>query len=317
VARITPLSSAEASAITQAHGLGPCLGIEPLSAGSVNSNFFLEVRGGRRFLRIYEEQGLDGVAYEWALLEHLVSKGLPVPRLVPGTEPGALRVAGKPTALFEVASGETLCHRLVGLGQLEAVGRFLGQSHRACADFGWRRGSRFDPEGLRRRIEGARRAGDLSLEAPLDRIEAVLDQVQGVGLALPRGVIHGDLFRDNLLFEGEALSCVIDWESAADGALLQDLVIAWLALGYDEEFVAAKGRALFAGYQAERPLAPAEWAALRALAMGAAARFATTRITDFHLRPGLTGFRDYRRFLARLEAIAAMDEAALRALLGG
>ena len=102
----TSLSLEDASRITDAHSLGPCLEITPVSAGSVNSNFFLRSPGGRHFLRIYEEQGTDGVAYEWSLLDFLAEAGIPVPQRVAGPAPGAICVAGKPTAVFEVVAGE-------------------------------------------------------------------------------------------------------------------------------------------------------------------------------------------------------------------
>src|SRR5690606_27378997 len=135
MAVFTPLTLDEASRITRAHGLGPTEHIIPIPAGSVNSNFFVEGPFGRRFLRIYEEQECDGVAYEWALLEHLDAAGLPIPRRVRGTEPGAQRVAGKPTALFELVFGEEICQRMVTPARTAAVGAFLARTHRAQESF--------------------------------------------------------------------------------------------------------------------------------------------------------------------------------------
>ena len=149
----TPLSAADATRITQAHGLGPCLEITPVSAGSVNSNFFVRSEGGRHFLRIYEEQGADGVAYEWALLTFLSAAGVPVPDLVAGTSPGQVRVEGKPTALFEVVPGQDICHGMFSTARATCVGAALGRMHQAASKFATRRESRFNRDTLPGRLD--------------------------------------------------------------------------------------------------------------------------------------------------------------------
>ncbi len=319
MAVFTPLSLDDASRITLAHGLGPTTGIVPIPAGSVNSNFFVEGTFGQRFLRIYEEQAEDGVEYEWALLEHLARAGLPVPRRVPGTAPGAERVAGKPTALFELVGGADVCQRLVTDAKARAVGAFLGATHRATETFPIRREGRFRRADLRVRLDHAASHGRPELEAPIALLRAVCDEVDREEPAdLPRGVIHGDLFRDNVRFEGDRIVAAIDWESASDGVLVYDLVVTMLAWTYGDAFEWPLARAMVSAYDAVRPLAPAEWAALRIVAMGACARFATTRITDFHLKQGVgeRTHKDFRRFLARLDAIRGTSAEDLAAALG-
>lgn len=293
-----------------AHGLPVPSAVVPIAAGSVNSNFFLHAGDHRWFLRIYEEQGPEGVAYEWALLDHLGSRGLPVPRRVPGPGPGEICVAGKPIALFEVVGGAMSCQAAVTPTRAAAVGRILARCHLTTADFGTRREGRFTLADVRRRLSEAARAGRSELRGPIARITAALDEVEGSWAPdLPLGVVHGDLFRDNVHWEGDEIVAVIDWESASDGALVYDLAVTVLAWCFGDGMDWHLARALVGGYAEVRPLAPAERPALRLAALAAASRFATTRITDFHLREGLGErvHKDYRRFLSRLDTIAGLD----------
>ncbi|MFW6066745.1 MAG: homoserine kinase [Myxococcota bacterium] len=319
MAVFTELTSADARRLAQAHHLGELRGVVPIPAGSVNSNFFLETAGGRYFARIYEEQEADGVAYEWALLDHLRAAGLPVPERIPGPAPGELRVAAKPTAVFALVHGRESCQRAVTPARAAAVGCLLARCHLACRDFGWRRAGRFGLRDVRARLEGIGDACPAPVRPARTRLLEVLDEVEQAWplLQVPRGVIHGDLFRDNVRWDGDAITALIDWESASDGLLVFDLMVCVLAWCYGAAFDWSLARALVEGYGAERPLSHEETRSLRTVGMAAAARFATTRITDFELREGAIGERthkDYRRFMARLEVLASMapDELAER-----
>lgn len=320
MAVFTELSLEDASRVTKAHGLGPCTGLVPIPAGSVNTNYFVDGAFGRRFFRIYEEQDASGVAYEWALLDHLVTADVAVAHRVHGPGPGEERVAGKPTAIFELVGGEEVCQKLVTRGRAAAVGAELGRTHRALATFGWRREGRFRRQDLRDRLDRAASHGRPELVQPIRRLRDVLDELDAnepKGLA--HGVVHGDLFRDNVRFEGERIVALLDWESASDGVLAYDLMVTVLAWCFGDRFDWELARSMVQAYDGERPLTEVEWSALRHLGMAAAARFATTRITDFHLRSGGVGERvhkDYRRFLARLEAVAALDSRELARTLG-
>lgn len=319
MAVFTSLSPEDASRITGAHGLGACLHVQPVSAGSVNSNFFLVSEGGRHFLRIYEEQGTDGVAYEWQLLDFLGAAGVAVPKRVPGTLPGQICVAGKPTAMFEVVSGADICGGMFDVARAHRVGVTLGEIHRAGRTFPVRRESRFRRDTVLTRLDYAAAQERPELVEPIATLRAICAEVEAsYPEDLPRGVIHGDMFRDNVFWQGESVSAVIDWESASDGDLLYDLCVVFLAWCYGDDFRWAEARALFEGYTSVRPLEPSEITALRTLCLAGAARFSTTRILDFHLRSGGVGERvmkDYRRFLARASTLAALGNAELVAKL--
>lgn len=318
MAIFTSISLEEAREVAAAHGIALPDVVEPIPAGSVNSNFFLISRGHRWFLRIYEEQGPEGVAYEWTLLDHLARAGLPVPRRIRGPAPGEISISGKPIAIFELIGGAMSCQAAVTASRAEAVGRILAEAHRATDTFGHRREGRFTLADVERRLLSVDLGAHPELGEPVSRLRDTLETVRTEWPPdLPLGVVHGDLFRDNVHFEGDRIVAVIDWESASDGALVYDLAVTLLAWCWGDDLDWDLARALAHGYAEVRPPSPDEQLALRLACLAAATRFATTRITDFYLREGIGErvYKDYRRFLERLEAIATLDAAELATAL--
>ncbi len=309
----TKLTRDQVSALSARYALGPCQELIEVAKGSVNTNYLVTFEKGARFLRVYEDQETTGVAYEWALLSHLVSHGLetPLPDLAHG--PGVVRLAGKPTALFPVVPGDESCQPNVSEARAATVGRYLARVHLAVADFGWRRPARFGFDRVRERLVQIRASGKRELLAAADAAERGLDAAEDLP-PLPTGAIHGDLFRDNVRFEGDVIAGALDWESAADGAFAYDLAITALAWTFGSALDPALLRAMVRGYEAVRPLGEDETRSFSALARAAAARFTITRITDFELRAA-TGPRvekDYRRFLMRLETVTELGDAFIR-----
>lgn len=313
MAVLTPLSLEDAKRIADAHGV-VCTGLKPIAAGSVNSNFVLE--GAPAFLRIYEEQHVDGVAYEWALLDQLRASGIPTPERLGAVAPGEVRVGDKCTAVFAWSAGEMSCQHGVSTTRAHALGRIVAQAHQAVAGFGWRRAGRFTRADIGLRMQSIPR--DAELAPVLERLERTRAEVDAHWpTGLPSGPVHGDLFRDNLLWEGDEVSAVIDWESASDHFFAYDLAVTMLAWCMGDVLDWELARALFDGYQAQRALTSQEWSSLHVLARSAALRFSVTRITDFHLREGGDGVqKDYRRFIARLDALESLQPEEFRQLLG-
>src|ERR1700712_2849034 len=143
MATFTSLSQLDGARIAESHGLGTCRSVVPVPAGTVNSNYFLETDSGRVFVRLYEQQEVDGVSYEWELLDHLTARGVPVPPRVHGPAPGVLRVSGKPVAVFGLVQGNDLCQSLVTAERAHEVGLALARASRAGEDFATRREGRF------------------------------------------------------------------------------------------------------------------------------------------------------------------------------
>jgi homoserine kinase type II len=285
--------------------------VEALDAGSVNSNFALQTKSGERFfVRLYEEQDVDGARAELARLEKLYQSGVPTPPPRPrrdGTFVGLH--AGKPVAVHPWVDGEILCFGRVTPAAAREVGRALARVHLCTPVLGRIEAGRFGLDGLRERLERVDRT-DSSFAADTRRIrERIAFHAAKSPSSLPSGLIHGDLFRDNVLWRASGSSAellaLLDFESASAGAFIYDLMVCVHAWCYGQRFELGLARALFEGYRLERPLEPAELAAVVPQGALAALRFATTRLTDFSLRapPGAQPKRDYRRFLARLDAL--------------
>jgi homoserine kinase type II len=165
---------------------------------------------------------------------------------------------------------------------------------------------RFRPEDMLARLDRVEREGPAELLPHVAEIRAHYARyLPRRAPNLPRGVCHGDLFRDNVLWQGAELSALLDFESAAWGSFSYDLMVTALAWCYLDTLLIDNVRALFAGYAGVRALSSLERAALEVEGALGCLRFATTRITDFELRaaPGATPARDFRRFLRRLTAI--------------
>ncbi len=151
------------------------------------------------------------------------------------------------------------------------------------------------------------------------RLESTLsNEVAPTG---PTGVIHGDLFRDNVLFDGERIVALLDFESASIGSFAFDLMVTILSFCFGDHLDEALACAMTRGYLEEAAFSPDELAcfgrrALSQMRLFACARFTTTRITDFELRPKGTGiYKDFRRFLHRMDAIEALGKRGLATFL--
>ena len=318
MATFTPLTVQDGTRLAYAHGLGNCLSVHPISAGTVNSNYFLDTDSGRVFVRIYEQQETDGVAYEWQLLDHLTARGVPVPPRVHGPGPGEVRVGGKPVALFRAVSGEDLCQARVTAAHCHAVGVALARASRAGEDFPVIREGRFKLSDVSRLLDQATSAGRTEISHELGQLKALHAELEAdLPKDLARGVVHGDLFRDNVLWQGRDLVALLDWESASDGIVIYDLAVTMLAWCCGDTFDFALARAMVDGYRSERSLQAHEWTGLWWMMRLGCLRFATTRITDVYLRGTYPeGYKSFRRFLLRLACVEAHSPEQLAELLG-
>jgi homoserine kinase type II len=311
VALLTALTLAEAQPLGREFGL-EIAKIEPLSLGSVNSNFALRGADGRRyFARLYEEQGREGALAELALVRALGRAGVPVVQCLPRADgAGVGDFRGKAFAVFPWLEGEILCQGRVSAAACQTLGAALARVHLTTPQVVKPSEGRFRIADLRQRLLRVESAGRPEFAADLARIRERLAHYEAERgrQAAPRGVIHSDLFRDNVLWRpsGELLA-LLDFESACEGAFSYDVMVTLCAWCFSSRFEPALVEAFLGGYHAVRPVAPDEAATLKVEGAIGCLRFATTRITDFSLRaaPGQAPVRDYRRFLQRLDAIEA------------
>lgn len=319
MAFFTPLSLEQAKTLGEHYGLH-VEAVSGIPGGSVNSSYALSLaRGERVFLRIFEEQSRYRAMREAALLDHIAARGVPTPRPLRRTDGrGFIELLGeKPVAIFPWIEGETLCQKRVTPAVAFRLGCALARVHIAGADFDGALVNRFGISNLLERLFS------IPLEGLSDELYADILMLMGKLEKMPvvpapkLGAIHGDLFRDNVLWSGPDIAALIDFESASRGSPAFDLTVTLLAWCYGGDLDAELCRALVEGYQQIRPISADERAELFYWARLAAIRFAVTRITDFELRPRGTGvWRDYRRFMARLRRIEALGEAGLLTHVG-
>jgi homoserine kinase type II len=308
VALLTPLSLTEARALGRGFGLDVSV-VEALSLGSVNSNFRLTTASGDRyFARIYEEQGVAGARAELRLLRALHQQGVPVTLPLAHEDGGDVAVVShKAFSVYEWIDGQHLCNALVTPVRASELGQNLARVHVASPALGALPKGRFGLAGVRERLHHIRRDSDrfdhdvTLLEQKLDRYERARES------DLPRGLVHGDLFRDNVLWQGEGIVALLDFESASAGPFTYDIAVCLLSWCYTDALRVDCARALLMGYERERPLVDDERQSLSVEAVLACIRFATTRIRDFSMRSASAEIpaRDYRRFLQRLADVEA------------
>jgi len=307
MAFLTDLSLATAIPLAQHFNLD-LLAIEALDAGSVNSNFRLTDQSGKiYFARLYEEQDHAGAEREHALVAALDEAGVPVVRALSNRDGGSLAdFHGKAFAVFPWVEGEILCQALVTPERCRALGAALAGVHLCSSRAPALPSGRFQIPDLRERLARVEAAERASLLPAVRTIRERLDHYEAKRAKnLEQGICHGDLFRDNVLWQGQQLRALIDFESVCKNNFAYDLMVTTLAWCYGNEFELGLVQALFDGYRSVRPLPAAEVAALRGEGAVACLRFASTRLTDFSLRvpDGTPPVRDYGRFLARMTAI--------------
>ncbi|MDP4023646.1 homoserine kinase [Methylobacterium sp. NEAU 140] len=301
----TEVSDAALGAFLSAYEIGGLLSYKGIAEGVENSNFFLHTTAGSYILTLYEKRvRADDLPFFIGLMEHLSARGLACPQPVRDRAGTALgRLCGRPAAIVSFLEGVSV--KAPGVDHCRELGRALARLHAAGADFAMIRENSLSVAAWRPLFEQAEAQADSvspGLAARTRDDLAVLEA--GWPAGLPRGVIHADLFTDNVFFIGDALSGLIDFYFACTDAFAYDLAVCLNAWCFDADgrFDRAMAAALIAGYEAERPLEPAEVAALPILCRGAALRFMLTRLVDWlNVPPGaLVKPKDPREYDRRL-----------------
>jgi homoserine kinase type II len=309
MAQFRSLSARDVQDILRGFGVGGYRAHQPIAVGTVNTNVRVETDAGAVFLRVNEGKSEDDVRLEAAIVAHAAAHGVPTPALRVAID-GAPFVVwhGERVSLFPWVEGRTLARAELTAAHGAAVGAALARLHVAMNGFADQRPGRYEPDEIDARLAriAALARPELAhavatLTAELARLHA--ERVPGV----PMGIIHGDLFVDNVMFDDAgALTALIDFEQASWGRLAYDLAVTALAFGFGrDDFRADIVRALIDGYAAARPPTPAERGAFGAELRFAACRFAVTRITDVHLKrdAGAAPGKNFQRYLDRLTSV--------------
>ncbi len=312
----THIGADELAALLGEFDVGSLVSVKGIAEGVENSNWLVDTtgkdgapgddRGARFILTVYEKRvAIGDLPFFLGLLDHLAAAGSPVPRTIHDRSGATYRMrGGKALALIEFLPGVSVDEP--SPAQARSVGAALAGIHLAAQDFAMTRPNALGPSGWE---PLATACGD-----HWDTIDPELGPLVTRELpallrswpqGLPEGAIHADLFPDNVLMRGDAVSGLIDFYFACTDALAYDLAVTHAAWCFDRSgrtFDDAVSSALLEGYEAVRPLSEAERAALPILAQGAAMRFTLTRAFDWVNTPpdALVTRKDPMAFARRL-----------------
>jgi homoserine kinase type II len=280
----TDVSADDLARFISRYNIGELLSYKGIAEGVENSNFLVHTSAGNFILTLYEKRVAEAdLPFFLGLMEHLAARGLTCPQPVKNREGGMLGVvAGRPAAIVTFLDG--LWIRKPNASHCAAVGEALARLHIAGADFPILRPNALSVESWRPLFEHAGARGDSVRPGLCAEIVNELDMLEkNWPRDLPSGVIHADLFPDNVFFLGDKLSGLIDFYFACNDMFAYDVAICLNAWCFepDHSYNVTKGRALLKAYEKVRPMSAAEHAALPVLARGASTRFLLTRLVDW------------------------------------
>jgi homoserine kinase type II len=280
----TDVAAEDLTKFLAGYELGELLSYKGIAEGVENSNFLVHTGLGHYILTLYEKRVAAGdVPFFLALMEHLAARGITCPQPVKNRQGEALgQLCGRPAAIVTFLDGMWL--RRPDPRHCFSVGAALAKLHLAGGDFAQRRRNALSVDGWRPLYEQTAARADNVQHGLAATIEDELTHLERHWPRdLPQGVIHADLFPDNVFFLGNALSGLIDFYFACTDTLAYDVAVCLNAWCFEpaHSYNVTKGRELLQGYMKVRPLSQAEIDALPLLARGAAMRFLLTRLVDW------------------------------------
>ena len=286
----TEVADEDLDAFVAAYDIGEVASLKGIAEGVENSNFLLQTDRGVYILTLYEKRTkIEDLPFFLGLMDHLAARGLDCPTPVHGRDGLALRtLSGRPAAIVTFLQGRW--PRRVNMEHCAELGGAMAKMHLAGADFAHSRPNSLSLAGWSCLVEGC---GSRAEEIQSGQSQVLADELGFLQRHwpkdLPTGIIHADLFPDNVFFlpdrqtRKDRLSGLIDFYFACTDALVYDIAICLNAWCFepDGSFNATKARLMLAAYRAIRPLTVDELNALPVLARGAALRFLLTRSFDW------------------------------------
>jgi len=301
----TEVSDEELEAFVAEYDIGAVESCKGIAEGVENSNYLLQTDRATYILTLYEKRvARNDLPFFLSLMDHLAARDFPSPVPVHGNDGVALRdLCGRPAAIVSFLSG--MWPRRVTPAHCRALGVAAARLHVAAADFAVSRSNNLSLSGWRELVTATADGAD-EVSAGLGKI--VSDEISYLETAwpasLPSGVIHADLFPDNVFFLHDKLSGIIDFYFACNDFLAYEIAVCLNAWCFEEDgsFNITKARNLVQGYGTVRPFAAEEIAALPVLARGAALRFLLTRLYDWlnHPEGALVKRKDPLEYLRQL-----------------
>ena len=317
----TVLDKRELAEIVEDYGLVKLNAATGIPAGSVNTSYLLDTARGKHLVRVDEVKGELEVKRELDLLLFLRKHGFPCPQPLNDRKGRYYReAAGKCLSVYRYYDGHQVRTERLAAAQLESIGRVLADLHTIGKSYKKGIDNRFSFERVadlyaevRGRLPSYFKRIVRTLDDEVDYLQNYLEN------KLPKGIIHGDLFADNIVMKGEKVVAVLDFEAACRGKFIFDLATAVNALCFDgEQYHLKRFEALIAGYEALRALSLAEWDAFPNELRFSALRFTVTRLRDFFLNPVDDQSRvnkDFREFYERLRILRRERDGGMEGLL--
>jgi homoserine kinase type II len=304
------------------YDIGAVLSCKGIAEGIENSNFLLTTERGNFILTLYEKRVARGdLPFFIALMDHLARHGVACPTPVRGRDGEALReLCSRPAAIVTFLNG--MWPRRIAPFHCAALGTALARLHRAGGSFAMSRANNLGVAGWRALYQASAAGIDGFLPGLADELAAELRFFEtNWPSGLPNGIIHADLFPDNVFFRDRDLSGLIDFYFACTDFLVYDVAICLNAWCFEPDlsFNVTKARLMVASYRAERPLAADEIAALPLFARGSALRFLLTRLYDWLNQPAgaLVRPKDPLEYLKKLRFHRGVGDAGLYGIAPG
>ncbi|MBE9608337.1 homoserine kinase [Chitinilyticum piscinae] len=277
----TTVTEADLQPFLKRYALGTLVELKGIAAGVTNTNYFVTTTHGRYVLTLFETLLADELDYYVKLMAHLAHHGIAVAAPIANFDDDYVdELNGKPTLLVNCLPGMVIENPNVN--QCAEVGEMLAQMHQAARSYP---GHMDNPRGPHWWTHTAAQVyGFMPPKAAQQLHDEVLYQAEWSRNELPRGVIHADLFRDNVLLNGDHVGGFIDFYYACNDTLLYDVAITlndWCVTG-DGDIDAERARAFLAAYQSVRPFTEAEKQSWPAMLRAGALRFWVSRLYDFH-----------------------------------
>lgn len=321
MAEYTLIDPSQMAAAMARFGLPAPTEAKPEPRGAVNTGYHVWAGGQRFFLRVNEGKTEADVRFEAEVQQYLHAARFPVPELRAAQDGKPwVEVAGKRAMLFAYAPGEDLAPAEITPERCRRVGEQLARLHELAAGFAQHRQNPYGRRWVDERLQ------ELQASPPTDAqaaaiVPMLLDEAAFARKlpGAPRGLVHGDLFPDNVLWIGDRVSALLDWEMCGVDPFAYDLGVAVNAWCFADVFRQDRAHALLAGYAARRKIEPETLEALYEWTRFAALRFTVARLKGYP-PPGAHGAvppgKDWREFRDRLAALRGLAEPSFRALVG-
>ena len=282
----TEVSDEELEAFVTEYDIGVVMSCKGIAEGVENTNYLLQTDRGSFILTLYEKRvAREDLPFFLGLMDHLAARGIACPTPIHGRDGFALReLCDRPAAIISFLAG--MWPRRATARHCRLLGEALARLHLAGASFEMSRANDLSVDGWRPVLEKCADRADAVRSGLYDALSAELDALEAdwpASGALPVGVIHADLFPDNVFFLSDRLSGLIDFYFACTDFFAYDIAVCLNAWCFERDlsFNVTHARQLLAGYTGVRSLEPAELIALPLFARGSALRFCLTRLYDW------------------------------------